>query len=54
MIKSLLLTIAGATAHDGGRPPAGAGGFFFEREDRLFRLAGRHVVGDKPGNHFPT
>jgi hypothetical protein len=54
MIKSLLLTTAVATAHDGGRPPAGAGVVFFEREGRLFLIAGRHIVGDNPGNHFPT
>jgi S1-C subfamily serine protease len=31
-----------------------ASGFFFEREDRLFLVTGRHVVVDKPSNHHPT
>jgi S1-C subfamily serine protease len=30
-----------------------ASGFFFERDERLFLVTSRHVLIDKPSNHFP-
>jgi Trypsin-like peptidase domain len=54
LIESLLLTTTRVTTFDGKRPLTGASGFFFERDGRLFLVTGRHVVFDKPSNHFPN
>ncbi|MGO8701219.1 MAG: serine protease [Limisphaerales bacterium] len=54
MIESLLLTTARVSTFDGNRPLTGASGFFFEREGRLFLVTSRHVLIDKPSEHFPN
>jgi S1-C subfamily serine protease len=37
----------------GERPLTNATGFFFERDDRLYLVTGRHVVLDEASNHRP-
>jgi len=54
MIEPLLLTTARISTFDGKRPLTCASGFFFERNDRLFFVTSRHVLIDKPSNHFPN
>lgn len=54
MIEPLLLTTARVSTFDNNRPLTGASGFFFERDTRLFLVTSRHVVIDKPSNHFPN
>jgi S1-C subfamily serine protease len=54
MIEPLLLTTTRVTTFDDKRPLTGASGFFFERDDRLFLVTGRHVLIDKPSRHFPN
>jgi S1-C subfamily serine protease len=54
MIEPLLLTTARVSTFDGDRPLTGASGFFFERDDRLFLVTGRHVLIDTPSKHFPN
>ena len=54
MIEPLLLTTTRVSTFDGQQPLATASGFFFECEDRLFLVTGRHVVIDLPSNHFPN
>src|SRR5450756_2939360 len=54
MIEPLLLTTARVLTFDGKRPLTGASGFFFERDRRLFLVTSRHVIIDKPSNHFPN
>lgn len=53
MIEPLLLTTTSVSTFNGSRNLTGATGFFFERDDRLFLVTSRHVVFDKPTNHFP-
>jgi hypothetical protein len=53
MIEPLLLTTARVSTFDGQRPLTGASGFFFERDERLFLVTGRHVLIDIPSKHFP-
>ena len=53
MIESLLLTTTRVSTFENGRTLTGATGFFFERDDRLFLVTSRHVVFDKPTQHFP-
>src|SRR5579859_7992513 len=52
-IEPLLLTAARVSTFDGLRPLTVASGLFFERSGRLFLVTGRHVVVDKPSNHYP-
>lgn len=52
-IEPLLLTATRVSTFDGSRPLTVASGFFFERSGRLFLVTGRHVVVDKPSNHYP-
>lgn len=54
MIEPLLLTTARVSTFDGKRLLTCASGFFFERESRLFLVTSRHVVIDRPSNHFPN
>jgi len=54
MIESLLLTATRVSTFDGNRLLTGASGFFFERDARLFLVTSRHVMMDKPSNHFPN
>src|SRR5580692_8198897 len=54
MIEPLLLTTTQVSTFDGNRPLTSASGFFFEREGRLFLVTSRHVVIDKPSDHFPN
>jgi S1-C subfamily serine protease len=54
MIEPLLLTTTRVSTFDNERGLTAATGFFFERGDRLFLVTSRHVVVDKPTNHFPS
>jgi S1-C subfamily serine protease len=54
MIESLLLTTARVSTFDNDRLLTRASGFFFAREKRLFFVTSRHVVVDKPTEHFPN
>jgi S1-C subfamily serine protease len=54
MIEPLLLTTTRVSTYDGDRLLTGASGFFFERDDKLFLVTSRHVVIDKPTQHFPS
>jgi len=54
MIEPLLLTTTRISTFIDAGPLTAATGFFFEREDRLFLVTSRHVVYDKPTNHFPN
>jgi len=53
MIESLLLTAARVLTFEKQRQLTNASGFFFERDERLFLVTSRHVVIDKPSEHFP-
>ena len=53
MIDTLLLTVARVTTFDGPRVITNATGFFFERDGRSFLVTSRHVMFDRPSQHFP-
>ncbi len=53
MIEPLLLTATRVLTFKQKRQLTNASGFFFEREERLFLVTSRHVVIDKPSQHFP-
>jgi S1-C subfamily serine protease len=53
MIESLLLAVTRVTTMLGQKTLTNATGFFFEREKRLYLITSRHVVLDKPSEHFP-
>ena len=53
MIESLLLTATRVLTFKGQQPLTNASGFFFERDERLFLVTGRHVLMDEPSKHFP-
>ena len=53
MIESLLLAVTRVSTMSGERPLTNATGFFFERDDRLYLVTGRHVVLDEASNHRP-
>jgi hypothetical protein len=53
MIESLLLAVTRVTTLLGDRVLTNATGFFFERDERLYLITNRHVVLDKPSEHFP-
>ena len=53
MIESILLSAAPVVTFIGKKSLTNAGGFFFEREDRLFFVTSRHVMIDAPSKHFP-
>lgn len=52
-IEPLLLTSIRVTTFNQQQSLTSASGFFFERENRLFLVTSRHVVLDKPSEHFP-
>jgi S1-C subfamily serine protease len=54
MLEPLLLTTTRVSTFDNKRALTGATGFFFERGDRLFLVTSRHVLIDKPTNHYPN
>src|SRR5215470_16180391 len=53
MIESLLLAATRVLTFEQRQPLTNASGFFFERDGRLFLVTSRHVLIDKPSNHFP-
>jgi len=53
LIESLLLAVTRVSTMSGERPLTNATGFFFERDDRLYLVTGRHVVLDEASNHRP-
>lgn len=53
VIESLLLTATRVVTYEGQRSLTNASGFFFERGDRLFFVTSRHVLIDRPSEHFP-
>jgi len=53
MIEPLLLTAAPVFTLARDKPLTNASGFFFARDKRLFLVTSRHVLLDKPSNHFP-
>src|SRR5260221_12165453 len=53
MIESLLLTAARVFTFEQQRLLTNASSFFFERDERLFLVTGRHVMIDEPSKHFP-
>lgn len=53
MIETILLTAARVFTFQQQRLLTNASGFFFERDERLFLVTSRHVLFDKPSQHFP-
>jgi S1-C subfamily serine protease len=53
VIESLLLAVTRVTTLLGQRTLTNATGFFFERDRQLYLITNRHVVLDKPSDHFP-
>ncbi|HLX80575.1 MAG TPA: serine protease [Burkholderiales bacterium] len=53
MIEALLLAVTRVTTMLGEKTLTNATGFFFERDKRLYLITSRHVVLDKPSEHFP-
>jgi hypothetical protein len=53
MIEPLPLVAAPVFTFARDKPLTNASGFFFARDKRLFLVTSRHVLLDKPSNHFP-
>jgi Trypsin-like peptidase domain len=53
VIEPLLLCVARISTFAGTYALTAAGGFFFEREERLFPVTGRHVLVDQPSGPPP-
>jgi len=53
MIESVLLTAAHVYTFKQQQRLTNASGFFFERNERLFLVTSRHVMFDKPCDHYP-
>jgi len=53
MIDSLLLATTRVLTFKQGQRLTNASGFFFERHGKLFLVTSRHVLMDKPSQHFP-
>jgi hypothetical protein len=53
MIDSLLLTATRVLTFKQEQRLTNASGFFFERDGHLFLVTSRHVLIDKPSQHFP-
>ena len=53
MIEPLLLACTRVATFEGQRALTGASGSFFERGGRLFLVTSRHVLIDRPSQHFP-
>jgi S1-C subfamily serine protease len=54
VIDSLLLTSARIATFEHQRGLTNASGFFFQRGQRLFLVTSRHVLIDRPTEHFPN
>jgi len=54
MIDSLLLAATRVATFEHERALTGASGFFFERDQRLWLVTSRHVLIDRPTQHFPN
>lgn len=52
-VESILLTTTHISTYEGARLLAGASGFFFRRDDRLFLVTNAHVLSDAPSAHAP-
>jgi len=53
MIEPLLLAATRVLTFKQKRRLTNASGFFFERDGHLFLVTSRHVLIDKPSQHFP-
>jgi hypothetical protein len=53
IIEPLTLVAAPVFTLARDKPLTNASGFFFARDERLFLVTSRHVVLDRPSNHFP-
>lgn len=53
MIDSILLSAVHVYTFNQQNLLTNATGFFFERDGRLFLVTSRHVMIDKPSNHYP-
>jgi hypothetical protein len=53
MTASILTSAAPVATLAGQRHLTRASGFSFERDGRLFRATGPHVMTDEPSRHFP-
>ena len=53
MIDPLLLSVVKVLTFNGEQPLTNATGFFFARDEKLFLVTSRHVLWDKPSEHFP-
>jgi hypothetical protein len=53
MPEAILLTTVCISTFAGRKLLTNASGFFFERDTRLFLVTSRHVMIDKPSEHFP-
>jgi hypothetical protein len=54
MIEPLLLTTTLVSTFCDRQALTAAGGFFFERDQRLYLVTSRHVLIDKPSGYFPN
>jgi S1-C subfamily serine protease len=53
VVESLLLVATQVSTFLGSKALTQASGFFFERDERLYLVTSRHVLVDKPSEHFP-
>jgi hypothetical protein len=53
MIDTLLLTATRVLTFKQEQRLTNASGFFFERDERLFLVTSRHVLFDRPSEHYP-
>jgi hypothetical protein len=53
MIEAILLAATRVLTFKQERQLTNASGFFFERDNHLFLVTSRHVLIDKPSEHFP-
>ena len=54
VLDTLLLAATQIATFEHDRALTNASGFFFERDERLFLVTSRHVLYDKPSDHFPN
>lgn len=52
-VEPLLLAVPRVLTYQGTRSLTAASGFFFARDERLYLVTSRHVLIDKPSEHFP-
>lgn len=50
---AVLLSTTRIVTYHGQQSLTSASGFFFRRDERLFLVTSRHVLADKPSQHFP-